>query len=217
MSVAEWRPLSQRLEGLPATAWRGEVPAALVKPLREWVDGTLRVNDGLGAGGGIAERVLLRLDLVPPEDFARRVDATSGEMAARRFLAYHISVNLLPDVVDAVLYLLPVPLFAVAVKPSAQKSTRVAGFMASVAQTAAQNAVDRANSQRVVLAGLLDDALSVLRVQPDGRGLERRADASGRRRSGRRSGLRRRRLARGRRRGSCGRRGGACMRCAPIR
>ena len=33
-------------------------------------------------------------------------------------------------------------------------------------------------NRRVVLEGLLDDAPSVLRVQPGGRGLERRADAS---------------------------------------
>jgi hypothetical protein len=180
MSVAEWRPLSQRLGSLPATAWRGEVPVALVKPLREWVDGTLGVNPHLlGTGRGIAERVLLRLDLVPPDAEVEEGDALDGEAVARGFLAYGTSVDLLPDVVDAVLYLLlPTPLFAVTVKPSDQKSTRVAEFWISTAQSAAQNVTVWANSRRVVLEGLLDDALSVLRVQPGGRGLERRADAS---------------------------------------
>jgi hypothetical protein len=148
--------------------------------------------------------------------------APDREAAARSFLAFGTPVDLLPDVVDAVLYLLAVP-FAVAVRPSVQKSARVAGFMAIMAQSAAQNAVVWANSQRLVLEGLLDDALSVLRVEPGGRGLERRADASAEAafgeavRLGRRCVRRRRCLARGRRPGSCGRRGGACMRCVLIR
>ncbi len=178
MSVAEWRPLSQRLEGIPATAWRGEIPAALVKPLRKWVDDTLRVTPTpWGAGERrIAERVLLRLDLVPP-DAAVQEDASDGEAVARDFLAYGTSVDLLPDVVDAVLCLLPVG-FKVTMDPPVQKSFTVAGLAASWALSAARNSVDWANTRRVALSGLLDDALSMLRVQPGGRGLERRADTS---------------------------------------
>jgi hypothetical protein len=121
--------------------------------------------------------VLLRLDLVPPDAEVQDRGAPDREAAVRSFLAFGTPVDLLPDVVDAVLHLLPVP-FAAAGKPSVQKSTGTAGIMAYMSQTAAQNAVDWANSQRVMLAGLLDDALSVLRVEPGGGGLERRADAS---------------------------------------
>jgi hypothetical protein len=153
-------------------AWRGEVPAALVKPLREWVDYTLRGNPYPGSRmRGIAERVLLRLDLAAPDAEASEDDG-SGEESAVRFLAYSTSAELLPDVVDAVLYLLPVPL-KVAVDTSGRKPSTLATFAASRAQTAGIWAASR----RVVLAGLLDDALSVLRVQSGGLGLERRADA----------------------------------------
>ena len=69
MTPAEWRPLSNRLEGgSAATAWRSEVPAGLVKPLRDWIAAALRPNAYAMASGmqGLAERVLLRLDLVLP-------------------------------------------------------------------------------------------------------------------------------------------------------
>jgi hypothetical protein len=175
MSVAEWRPLSRRAEGVLGTAWRGEVPAALLRPLREWVGDTLRETP-IGARG-TAERVLLRLDLVPPDAEVQEGDAPDGETAARGFLVNGTSVDLLPDVVDAVLFLLPAS-FKVTMKPSAQQSSPVAGFMASLARSAAQSAGDWADYRRMVLVGLLDDALSVLRVQPSGRGLERRSGAA---------------------------------------
>jgi hypothetical protein len=178
MSVSEWRPLSQRLEGIPATAWRGEVPAALVKPLRKWVDVTLRVTPSpWGAGERrIAERVLLRLDLVPPDAEVQEDDTADAETVARGFLAYGTPVDLLPDVVDAVLYLLPVQ-FKASVNPSVRKPSPVAGWVASMALSAAKNAADWADAQRETLSGLLDDSLSVLRLQRGGRCLERRADA----------------------------------------
>lgn len=178
MSVTQWLPLSQRLDGLPATAWRGEVPAALVKPLRKWVDETLRGSPSLWGidERGIAERLLLRLDLVSTDVDVLEGEGSDGEAAARGFLAYGTSVDLLPDVVDAVLYLLPTG-FKVAVSASVQSPT-AAAIMNSWAKSMARNAVDWANARREVLSGLLDDAFSVLRVGPDGVGLERRADAS---------------------------------------
>ena len=179
MSVAEWSPLSRRLDGLPATTWRGEVPGALVKPLRGWVDETLRVAPSpWGAGAHrIAERVLLRLDLVPPDAEVPEDDETDEETVARDYLAYGTPVDLLPDVVDTVLYLLPVSLKVEATSFS-KPLTSVVEVMASMALSAAQNAGRWADSQRKELSGLLDDALSALRVQPGGRGLERRADVS---------------------------------------
>jgi hypothetical protein len=178
MSIAEWHPLSQRLDGLPATAWRREVPAALVKPLRKWVDETLRGCPPLLYidERGIAERVLLRLDLVSTDVDVQEGEGSDGETAARGFLAYGTPVDLLPDVVDAALYLLPTG-FNVPVDMSVQSPT-AAAIMTSWAKSIARDAVDWANARRGVLSELLDDALSVLRVDPDGVGLERRADAS---------------------------------------
>jgi hypothetical protein len=145
-----------------------------VKPLREWVDVTLRGNTyGLGGGRPLAERVLLRLDLVLPDAEVQDGGAADGEAAVRGFLAYGTPVDLLLDVVDAVLYLMSAPV-TVTVKPSDQKSMGAAAFLAGMAQSG----VDWANSRWVVLERLLDDTLSVLRVEQGGGGLERRADAS---------------------------------------
>ena len=172
MSTAEWRPLSWRLGGGQAdTAWREEVPAALEEPLRAWVDRALR---GAGnvfhyesvGGQGITERVMLRLNLVLPDYEADEDEEGEGSRrdAARRFLAYNTIVNRLPDVVDAVLYLLPVP---VPGEPS--DMTTLAEDPAQVVETWPADLHRR-------LAMLLHDALSVLRLRADGRGLERRAD-----------------------------------------
>jgi hypothetical protein len=119
MSAVEWRPLSERLVGArAATAWRGEVPAALVGPLREWVRDTLRPN-AFGAPASVRAipgRVLLRLDIVLPEfecEFVEDVPTPDDDELARNHLAYVTPVEVLPDVVDAVLYLMPVPFTAV--------------------------------------------------------------------------------------------------------
>jgi hypothetical protein len=173
MSVEEWRPLSWRLGEVPAAgSWRGEVPSALEVPLREWVADTLRGNP-LSAGSAtreIAERVLLRLDLVPPAG----QDDEDADDATLRFLAYGTPVGKLPDVIDAVLFLLPVPQYPVVSSPAAKPSltTTVVSVMAAMGQGDALTS----ESQRRKLARLLQDALSVLRVRRGGRGLERRAD-----------------------------------------
>ena len=109
MPVSEWRPLSWRREGVPATAWRGEVPAPMARPLREWVYTTLRethASTGIGEDR-IVERLMLRLDLILPDAEAREGDTPdSGAAATSRFLAYDTSTDLLPDVADAILDLL---------------------------------------------------------------------------------------------------------------
>jgi hypothetical protein len=163
--------LSTRLAGGPAaTAWRGEVPAALVKPLRDWIGVTLRPNTSVMLGGahGLAERVLLRLDLALPLGERMRSDES-----ARGYLAYEIPAELLPDVVDAVLYLLPLPVRIVVKPPPSGKSVPLRSFLDAI--PAAETWSD---GRRGVLSGLLDDSLSVLRVRADGRGLERRSDVS---------------------------------------
>lgn len=177
MSLAERRPLSRRQEGgQAATAWRGEVPAALVEPLRDWVGATLRPNTSLMFSGlhGLAERVLLRLDLVLPDyEFADDVRVPSRKELATGHLAYEIPADLLPDVVDAVLYLLPLPIPVAVKSPPSGESSYLLSFI-----TAPETPATWADGRRRVLSGLLDDALSVLRVRADGRGLERRSDAS---------------------------------------
>jgi hypothetical protein len=177
MSAVEWRPLSERMGVPAATAWREEVPAALVGPLREWVDRTLRA-DGFGAPASvraIAARVLLRLDLVLPEfEFVEDVPAPDDDELARGHLAHGTSVEVLPDVVDAVLYLMPVPFTAVVPTSEAGKPSVPLALMVAMASS------DKAwaDARRGLLTGLLDDARSVLRMQPGGRGLERRSDAA---------------------------------------
>jgi hypothetical protein len=116
------------------------------------------------SGREIAERVLLRLDLVPDK-------GGSAREAARHFLAYDMPVELLPDVVDAVLDLLPDPADQDEVRSGAKPVSELRIAMAF------SEAAD-ADRRRAVLARLLCDALSVLRVRADGRGLERRSDAS---------------------------------------
>jgi hypothetical protein len=174
MSVSEWRPLSWRREGVRATAWRGEVPAPLSRPLREWMYGTLR---GIRVGTGIdedqlVERVMLRLDLVLPEaTAAHERDQHNPVTGWRSFLAYDSSVELLLDVVDAVLDLLPAPpdFVDLVTPPPVQPFARRAGLVPGTTAWV--------TGRRAELDRLFGDARSVMRVQPGGRGLERRSDA----------------------------------------
>lgn len=174
MPVSEWRPLSWRREGVPVTAWRGELPAPLARPLREWVYGTLheaRTATGIDEDR-IVERVMMRLDLVLPDAEADEYDQPdTARGRARRFLAYDTSVDLLLDVVDAVLDLLPAPPeFAdLLTHPPAQPLARRAGLVPGTATWV--------KGRRTLLDRVFGDSLSVLRVQPGGRGLERRSDA----------------------------------------
>jgi len=161
MSAVQWRPLSTRLKGVPAaTAWREPVPAALEGPLRDWVAGALsRSAFPFGMPRlRIASRVVLRLNLVLPDAEDGEDDETlsDSDEEAREFLAYGTPVGLLPDVADAVLDLLPV---------SVDRDQVGIVWKSAVAE------------MRGSLRRLLDDALSVLQVRADGRGLERRSDA----------------------------------------
>lgn len=123
----------------------------------------------------VPERVLLRLDLVLPDaedDGSEEIPSRS--YLARQFLAWGTPVEQLPDVIDAILFLLPPPLPPV--KPSPALEGKAFSWEAlALASSATRN--QRVAEQRKELVGLLDDALSALRVQAHGRGLERRADA----------------------------------------
>lgn len=123
----------------------------------------------------IAARVLLRLDLVLPEfEFVDDVPTPDDDELARQHLAYGTSLEVLPNVVDAVLYLMPVPFTAVVPTSKDGKPSVSMALMVAVASS------DRTwvDARRRLLTSLLDDARSVLRVQPGGRGLERRSDAA---------------------------------------
>jgi hypothetical protein len=168
MSAREWRPLSSRQQGA-ALAWRQEVPAALERPLRKWIQDTLNPAS-VGAIGisGIPGRVLLKLDLVLPD--ADDDDLHSSERA-RQFLTWQTPAEVLPDVIDTILHLLPLN-FAAPRDPAAPKPSGVSVFFEAMAGTHQL----RLTQQRRELTRLLDDSLSILRIQADGRGLERRTD-----------------------------------------
>lgn len=174
MATTDWRPLSWRQGDGPAvTTWREAVPAALERPLRAWVNETLEGNPLTGTARGISERVLLRLNLVGVD-----YDDQSGLSRAattRQFLAYHTIPGWLPDIVDAVLDLLPVPSAAPAKSSSIGKSSSTGSLIVEKILTRPDDLW--LHLQRRELAALLDDSLSVLRIREDGRGLERRADA----------------------------------------
>jgi hypothetical protein len=176
VTATGWRPLSSRHKGDAATSWREEVPAALEVPLRTWVRDTLNPRwPGIIGIEPVPERVLLKLDLVLPPDAEDdgSEEIPSRSSLARQSLAWGTPTEQLPDVIDAILHLLPPP--HPPVNPSRAPEGAAFGWSAlAVVNTAAS--YQRVIAQRKELAGLLDDALSALRVQADGRGLERRAD-----------------------------------------
>jgi hypothetical protein len=182
VNTEDWRPLSARLAGDPAgLGWRGEVPAALELPLRDWVHGMLRPDSFLTVMGsdGIAERVLLRLNLVVPAADGGKDEGVLGrEKAVRDFLAYGTDLAQLPEVVDTLLYLLPssAPAKPAPAGSPGQHGTGKMTVMEGFAAASARSSLALIAGRRASLAGLLNDSLSVLRVQADGRGLERRAD-----------------------------------------
>ena len=150
MTEVEWRPLSERLGVVPAV-WREEVPAALVRPLRNWVYRTMNVggSDELDGHWWLVERVSLRLNVEIP---GRPDDKEAAEQVAELF-AGDTDTESLPDLVDAILDVLASP---------------------TISGSYSNDLV--VEHWRDWLEELLDDARSVLRVQEDGRGLERRAD-----------------------------------------
>jgi hypothetical protein len=117
--------------------------------LRQWVERSLRETVDVDESW-IAERVLLRLDLVVQD----------GQNAAG-FIAHATSAEVLVDVVDALLDLLSSP-------RDPGKGVGVPG-----PRPISRRALS-VPERREELARLLGDALSVLRVRADGRGLERR-------------------------------------------
>jgi len=130
----------------------------------------------------VVEPLLLRLDLVVPDrDHAGEDDAFNwdqADVAGARFLADGTPVDVLVDVVDAVLDLMPVPPGSpdFAVNPPAGRP-RPTGWELGPRP---RPFVDRRSDEyltelRGELARLLCDALSALRVRADGRGLERRS------------------------------------------
>jgi hypothetical protein len=163
MSTEEWLPLSWREGNGPADGgWRGKVPVALEKPLRKWVRETLAAS--APNEQRLVDRLLLRFNLVVP-------DRNGSD-----FLAYQTSVEVLVEVVDAVLDLLPVPRvapdFVVDPPPGRPLGLRpggVRGMWEGGTWTL---------ELRGELVRLLGDARSVLRVRADGRGLERRPDSA---------------------------------------
>jgi hypothetical protein len=173
MAVEEWRPFSWRAGEVPG-GWRAPVPAALEGRLRRWVAETfVGATFPSTAVPGLAERVLLRLNLVPPEADEYVSEDRASEMK-KRYIASGTPAEMLPDVVDAVLSLLPTK--AAMELSSADLPTGVKGLALASLWSAAQQPASWADNKRKMLRGLLDDALSVLQVRPDGLGLERRAD-----------------------------------------
>lgn len=153
VSDTGWRLLSERLGAVPDAHWREDIPAALEKPLREWLYHILghgklmprapRFPRSPGCGDlpwweVMADRMRLRLNVA--------IDLELRDL--RQFFAYDLPVGMLADVLDLVLELMP----------DTVKAARPAG------------------DARAELQQLLDDARSALRLAADGRGLERRAD-----------------------------------------
>lgn len=151
--MVEWRPLSERLGVVPAV-WREEVPAALVRPLRNWVFRTMNVQAHYSLLGHwqLVERVSLRLDVMIPDLPDDRDEEAAERIAAQ--IADDPDTGSLPDLVDAIL-----------------------DVMASPTVCAYDSNVPKVRKFRAALEEMLDDARSVLRVREDGTGLERRADA----------------------------------------
>jgi hypothetical protein len=173
MSVEEWRPFSWRVGEVPG-GWRAPVPSALEGRLRRWMAETFAgASFSSTAVPGIAERVLLRLDLVPPRTGQDRPGNRADTI--ERYIAYGTSAEVLPDVVDAVLSLLPARV-AMDELSSADLPAGVKGLALASLWSVAQQPVLWADNKRKMLQGLLDDALSVLKVRPDGLGLEGRPD-----------------------------------------
>jgi hypothetical protein len=160
MSVAQWRPLSSRLGDDPVRpSWREPVPAALDQPLRHWVYYTLTGSSSglprLPMTPGGAGRGRRAWHEVATDRLALRMNVVppgdGGSDGCQRHLAYGTDTVMLVDVVDAILDLMP-------------------------SSTDTEEVIQVPTGRRGQLQRLLDDALSVLRVREDGRGLERRAD-----------------------------------------
>jgi hypothetical protein len=173
MAVEDRRPFSWRAGEVPG-GWRAPVPAALEERLRRWVGETFAgATYPSTAVPELAERVLLRLNLVPPES-GEYVSRDRANEIKERYIAYGTPPEVLPDVVDAVLSLLPTR--AAMEVSGADLPTGAKGLALASLWSAAQQPARWADDKRKILRELLEDALSVLQVRPDGFGLERRAD-----------------------------------------
>ncbi|MFD9565098.1 hypothetical protein [Streptomyces sp. NPDC059994] len=153
-----WLPLSRR--GNERTELRPGVPAAAETPLREWINRAAR--------DAACERVLIRCNLArDPED------GPHAEVDDAEFLAWYTTAEELPDVIDALLNLLPT---------SSQRTTPGTHLLPTQPVPASLGGVllslDRYvfNIHRGPLQELLDDAQSIYTIRIDGRALVHRVD-----------------------------------------
>jgi hypothetical protein len=157
---SSWRPLSARLSGsagLVGIDWRDAIPPALEESFRLWLSwhlGRHLLKMELSYYDAVRPHAVLScLNLVVPdadnlhegEDVIARIQRKDETEA--RFLTSNTPVDLLADVVDAVLHLLPSFFDPLSFEP-------------------------RLDPGRTELAWLLEDS-PVLRMQPSGDGLER--------------------------------------------
>lgn len=156
-----WVPLSARLGA--SEVLRDEVTAALAEALRHWIERVARDSASL------CERALLRCDLARDREHGPD-DADDVE-----FLAWFTPDELLLDVVDALLDLLPTGM--VTGQPAAPKIP--AGQKPSALETVAISLANMMfTSYRRPLQQLLNDGRSAYTIRRDGRGLVRRVDAT---------------------------------------
>ncbi|MGW0827022.1 hypothetical protein [Streptomyces sp. NPDC002845] len=150
-----WTPLSTRQSA--DNVLRHDMPPALAAALRPWIDAAVRESSRL------ANRVLLRCDLVRDVEHGPEADADDAE-----FLAWHTPDERLLDVVDAVLHLLPGA--SALVQPQA-------GHKPGVLETVAGGLANmNVLKHRQPLQQLLDDGRSAYTVSADGRALVHRVD-----------------------------------------
>lgn len=142
MTADLWHPLSARQAG--TTGLREGVQAALRQPLRTWIASQVLMN------GRMAERLERRFGVAQPDD---------DETPRHQRLATAVKDKDLPDVVDAVLDLMP-----------------------RTSDDAMGDIFLRQNHRRVTreLQEIFDDVRSVYAVRPDGYGLIHRASATAR-------------------------------------
>ncbi|MFD8805218.1 hypothetical protein [Streptomyces sp. NPDC059597] len=153
-----WTPLSLR-HGVDE-ALRDHLSAALATALREWI------AEAAGSSAGRCERVLLRCDLARDPEHGPDDDVDNIE-----FLAWWTPNEVLLDVVDAILDLLPT-----AIAPVRRTLNGQVREPSVFDITAYNMAVLKASRHREPLQLLLDDGRSVYTIRRDGRALVRRVD-----------------------------------------
>lgn len=138
------------------------MPAALAVSLRGWIDRVVRES------ASRCERALLRCDL------ARDPDHGPDDADDAEFLAWYTQDELLLDVVDALLDLLPLGKPIGNPAPKMPAGQQLNGLEAVAYGLANMTFIEH----RQPLQRLLDDGRSSYTIRPDGRGLVRRVDAT---------------------------------------